>query len=601
MKQKTIWLVLSIITVLLMVLASISCEETTTTTEGKTQTVTGKVTQPITEKPPEYKVETTDKPQYGGTTIIARETDILGFDEAFTQHYLVDTLHLTNEELLMHDWTRGPAGTGEFNYQLGGINRLDLKMGVLAESWEIPERGTMIFNIRDGIYFHNKPPVNGRKLVADDIVYSIQRACTAPRSYTKLAYPKMAASVVVTAPDDHQVVIKCAIEEFGNMTSMLPDFISVIPHEVVEQYGDMRDWKNSCGTGPFMLTDFVSGGSATLSRNTNYWGTDPVGPGKGNQLPYLDRVVHLIMPDSAARNAALRTAKVDWCALTWDEAANMRKTNPEIKWTKFIHDTMYVMFMRTDKADSPLSNLKVRQALTLGVDYNTLKDVFYAGDAEIMCWPVVACKEYANTYLPLDQYPAEVQELFSYKPEKAKALLQEAGYPALKLTVICYNTPTHVDVLTQIKAMWEKIGVTLTVDAKDYAVWSAALGARNYTDMLYGYESGIGTFWKMINYNGSSQFNGSYVNDATVQAAYSEMQNYVGTDEKKMDEIHKNLLPYVVSQCWVITKTQPYSYYFWQPWLKNYYGGGALGYYNYFQAPKYEWVDLVMRKQMIGK
>lgn len=599
MNKKTIGLIVSILITLVMVM--VSCQETTTT-EDTGKTIVGQVTtKPITEAPPVYTPEE-ETPQYGGYTTIAKETDITGFDEAFTQHYLADTIHLTNEELLAHDWTRGPAGTGEFNFQLGGINRLDIKEGVLAESWEIPERGTMKFIIREGINWQDKPPVSGRELVADDIVYSLQRLCTAPRSYIKLAYPTMASSVEITAPDDHTVVITCSVEEFGNMTSMLPDFASIVPHEMIEEYGDMRDWKNSCGTGPFMISDFVSGGSCTLVKNPNYWGTDPVGPGKGNPLPYLDGVRFLIIPDVAARNTALRTGQADWCALTWDDAAKMRETNPEINWSKFIHDTTYVIFMRTDKEDSPFSKLKVRQALTLGVDYNTLKDVFYAGDAEILCWPVVDCKEYANTYLPLDQYPADVQELFSYDPDKAMTLLGEAGYPTgFETTVVCYNTPTQVDVLTQIKAMWDKIGVTLNIDAKDYAVWTAALGGRNYSDMLYGYESGIGTFWKMINYNGPSQFNGSYVNDARVQEAYLEMQNYVGTDEDKMDDIHRELLPYVVSQCWVITKTQPYSYYFWQPWLKNYYGGGTTGYYNYYAAPKYEWLDLDLRKELIGK
>lgn len=599
MKKKTVWLVLSVLIALVMVL--VSCKSTSTT-EEKGTTVTGKVAEvkAITETPPVYKAEV-EKPQYGGTFIFAREVDITGFDEAFTQHYLVDTMHLTNEELLTHDWTRGPAGTGEFMFQLGGINRLDLKAGCLAESWEIPQKGTMIFHIRHGVKFQNKPPTNGRELTADDIVYSLNRLCTSPRSYTKLAYPAMAASAKITATDPYTVTITCSEAEFGNMTSMLPDFACIIPHEVVETYGDMRDWKNSCGTGPYMLTDFVSGGSATLKRNPNYWMTDPCGSGKGMQLPYIETVVHYIIPDMATRYTALRTGKADWCAVTWDEAAKMRQTNPEIKWAKFIHDTAYVIGMRTDKADSPFSKLEVRQALTLGTDYKTLKDVFYGGDGEIMSWPVVPCKEYANSYLSLEQYPADVQELYSYNPDKARTLLAKAGYPALKATVICYNTPTQVDALSQIQAMWAKIGVQLTVDAKDYAVWTTILGSRNYSDMLFYYTSGIGTAWKMINFNGSSQFNGSYVNDATVQAAYTEIQGLIGVDEKKIDDVFRGILPYVLSQCWVIQKVSPYTYYFWQPWVKNYYGGGANGYYNYYDAPKFAWIDSVLKKQLLGK
>lgn len=598
MKKHPVWLVLSVIIILIMAL--VSCKQTTTTTEGTGTTVKGQVTQRVTETPPVIppSVET---PKYGGTFVYARETDIQGFDEAFTQHFLADTLHSTNEELLSHDWTRGPAGTAEFDYQLPGINRLDIKAGTLAESWEIPERGRMIFHIRQGVSFQNKPPVNGRELVADDVVYSLNRLMTEPRSYIKAGYPAMCAATTVTATGKYTVEIKTSEAEFGNMTSLLPDFANIIPHEVIETYGDMRDWKNACGTGPFILSDFVAGSAVTLTRNSNYWRTDPVGPGKGNKLPYLDSCKMLIIPDMSARYAALRTAKVDWCGVTWDEAANLRKNYPTLKWAKFIHDTVYVIYMRTDKADSPLSNLKVRQALTMGVDYTTLKDVFYGGDAQIMCWPVVQSKEYAGAYVPLEQYPQEVQDLYKYQPEKAKALLAEAGYPSLKLTIVCYNTPTQVDVLSQVKAFWEKIGVDLTIDAKDYAVWTAAMTRRSYDQMLYSYTSGIGTFWKMINYNGTSQFNGSYVNDPKVLEAYTEMQKYAGIDEKKMDEIHRNILPYVLSQCWVITRTTPYTYYFWQPWVKNYYGQTANGYYDYYTAHNYAWIDLELRKQMIGK
>jgi len=86
-----------------------------------------------------------------------------------------------------------------------------------------------------------------------------------------------------------------------------------------------------------------------------------------------------------------------------------------------------------------------------------------------------------------------------------------------------------------------------------------------------------------------------------VKEAYLEIQNHVGIDESKMDQIHRELMPYVVSQCWVITKTAQYTYYYWQPWLKAYHGGGTTGYYDYYGGPKYCWIDLDMRKEMIGK
>ena len=79
------------------------------------------------------------------------------------------------------------------------------------------------------------------------------------------------------------------------------DYHSIYPPELWEKYGDLTDWRNSCGSGPFILKDFVPGSSAYLERNDNYWETDPVGPGMGNPLPYLDGVEYLIIPDLSTK------------------------------------------------------------------------------------------------------------------------------------------------------------------------------------------------------------------------------------------------------------------------------------------------------------
>ena len=65
------------------------------------------------------------------------------------------------------------------------------------------------------------------------------------------------------------------------------------------------------GNGPFIMKDFVSNSSATFVRNPNYWGKDPIGPGKGKQLPYLDRIDLFIIADTSTNQAAFRTGKLD--------------------------------------------------------------------------------------------------------------------------------------------------------------------------------------------------------------------------------------------------------------------------------------------------
>ena len=92
----------------------------------------------------------------------------------------------------------------------------------------------------------------------------------------------------------------------------------------MDKYGDMTNWKNSEGTGPFILKDYVAGSQVIMVRNPNYWMTDPIGSGKGNQLPYLDSVRCLILPDASTRQAAMRTSKIDVLSgQLWEDAGNL--------------------------------------------------------------------------------------------------------------------------------------------------------------------------------------------------------------------------------------------------------------------------------------
>ncbi len=77
----------------------------------------------------------------------------------------------------------------------------------------------------------------------------------------------------------------------------------IIPHEVTEEYGDMRDWRHQVGTGPFMLTDYVAGSTMTFQRSPNCWQNDPLHP--DNRLPYLDEVRFLTIADVSTTLAAL--------------------------------------------------------------------------------------------------------------------------------------------------------------------------------------------------------------------------------------------------------------------------------------------------------
>jgi peptide/nickel transport system substrate-binding protein len=597
MRKKVLWVLVTLLTVMALILAS--CSTAKEEKEGPT-IVTGSVT-----LPPEREVstETTygEKPQYGGIANGILAADVAGFDEAFLSHPYVTTLKLTNEEMLQGDWTKGPAGTGESDFILGGINSMSLKTGALADSWEIPERGKMIFHIREGVRWHNKAPTNGRELTVEDVVFTFKRMCTNSGAYIKMTYPLLCKSIKITGDDAARTVTvdatACPSSEWANVVTLFPDFVTIMPKDALEYFGDMNDWKNSIGTGPFIMTDYISNGSATFVRNPNYWMTNPIGLGKGDQLPYLSGVKYLVITDTATAMTAFRTKKVNGSSGEYDDMKEFLD-NPDINRMSYTSESCGTINMRTDKADSPFSKLEVRQALMLATDFNKIKDQYYNGRATILVWPIAYTKEYKDAYVPMEKLPANVQELYSHNVTKAKDLLTTAGYPTGFTTTITFNnTATSTDFLSLIQSMWADIGVILKLDGRDYNTYVARVRARNYDEMFYYLSSS--NWQKMQNFTGTSTYNQSYVNDARCNEALATALELIGVDDAQLAKNFADLVPYVLEQCWVIAKPSPYIFTVWWPWVKNWNGEYNVGYYNSPSYLKYEWIDEDLKQKMI--
>ncbi len=196
--KKIAWMVVACLVVAAFVLAA--CGEETTTPPAVTTTPPAVTTTPpaVTTTPP--AVTTTppaaEKPQYGGTSLVALAYDIPYFDDTWGNNVNCWTIRFTNEELAQGDWAKGPAGTNEIAWTLAGSNRMDQKAGALAESWEIPQQGTIIFHIRQGVHWALNPAseasrlVNGREVTVADIVFSMKRVFTTPGAYCEAGLPR---------------------------------------------------------------------------------------------------------------------------------------------------------------------------------------------------------------------------------------------------------------------------------------------------------------------------------------------------------------------------------------------------------------------------
>ncbi len=604
--MKRVLLVLAFLSAASLLMASCAGpQETTTAPPGTTTSAPATTTQVIT--PP------SGKPQYGGQITLGLYTDVVDFDEVFGFFGPpeLNTIQLTNEDLLMGNWELGPAGTNATNF---GAVRTQFETGAIAESYDLSQlpQGIMTFKIRQGVHFALNPNseasrlVAGREVTADDVVFSLKQAFTTPKAYLYGAYPDL-RTASITAPDKWTVRYETTPTSAANAILRVTECVHIVPPEVVQKYGSMSDWHNSVGTGPFVLTDVVGGSSVTFIRNQNYHATNPVGPGKGDQLPYVNTVKALVVPDLSTRQSAFRTGKTDVIgppSVNWEDGPALIK---EVDGVQYVEGgrtgAPAHTAMRTDKA--PYSDIRVRQALMMGIDFKAMANAVYGPDPLILTWPIGNVREYATAYLGLNdpECPQEVKDLYTYNPDKAKALLKDAGYPNGFRTSIIFDgsNSTVSDMYSVIKEMWAKINVNLELAPKEYAVWTNVFRSRNYEDMVYGTSSPIANLYQCASFYGPTMNNPSYVaDDPKVIEARTQMLALALSDTNKADAIHKDLMKYVLAQAWVIPTPSSVNYTLFQGWLKNYYGTGVGG-VGYMDGPnwtQFAWVDQPLKKSM---
>ena len=386
MKSKIAWLILSVLMVLSLVL--VSCGTKTTTTTEKA----GTVKLSLKKLDGTSITKTVKEPKYGGTLNVGFSSTITGWDDLFANPSNCAGTMIVCDELLDGDWTRGPAGTEETTWYAGLFNT-DLESGSLAKTWEIKDPNTIIFHLREGVHWQNKPPVNGREFVADDVVFSINRILSTKTSYCGARLGTGLWFKSITATDKYTVVLTGednVLCRTGKAFQFICDDIFMIPHEVVDQYKDMRDWKNIVGTGPFTIDNYIQDSSATFTKNPNYWGKDPLFP--KNQLPYVDTVKYIIITDASTRLSALRTGQIDTLTnVLWDQAKNITSTNPELKSTRLLPIGPQILYLRADT--KPFTDVRVRQALHMAVDYQSLVKDYYGGNAELLAFPAAPVSE----------------------------------------------------------------------------------------------------------------------------------------------------------------------------------------------------------------
>jgi peptide/nickel transport system substrate-binding protein len=519
------------------------------------------------------------EPQYGGTITIPAGTYMSNFD---TYSFPGAEWDFYYETLFQSDWTLDrsiwPMNTTYTPEQY--------LVGHLVESWEVVDPQTVVLTLRQGIHWQDKPPVNGRELTAADIQAHYDRQMGirdfANDDGTPNPAPMLAGWYAswesVTATDTYTFEVKFK-SPTGQAIANLADpavFNEIEAPEWVALSDEERaDWHNAVGTGPWMLTDFVEGSSLTFSKNPNYWGTDPRYP--ENQLPYADTLEVLIMPDQAARQAALRTGQIDivggGTTLTWPQMQAISSTNPEMQYKGIPAGTLGVK-MRLDEA--PFTDIRVRQALNMAIDRAGITESIFGGAGEsVPCGLITsAYTGYAYAY---EDWPQELKDAYAYNPEGAKALLAEAAADGIFTpnelggfdTEVLGSSGGDTQYLEIFKSEFLDIGVNMEITLMETAAYEAFFRSPDHHGMVTG--GGGFTFNPM---NSLQQFwsegadqGASMVDDPDYDALYDQ---YLAASGDEAMRISREADKHVIENHWLVTTGESYSAFnAWQPWIKG--------------------------------
>jgi peptide/nickel transport system substrate-binding protein len=347
----------------------------------------------------------------------------------------------------------------------------------LAESWTVsPDQLTYTFKLRKGVKWHDGTP-----FTSEDAKFSIGTVALNYHSRGKTYFKNISD---IETPDAHTLILKLSAPVPYLLRAFQPGETPMMPkHAFSEQeiadktVRKAKIMQNPIGTGPFKLKEWSKGSYIILERNPDYWK-----PGK----PYLDQIVLRVLPDGAARAIAVEKGEVDLAPMTAlppSEIQRLGKLPGLVSSEAGSEGLGPVMWLELNLREKPLSDVNVRQALSMAIDREKLVDVIWYGNGKPARGPIVSGNpNYFDKKLPK----------FEFNPAKAEKMLDAAGYPrgegGVRFKLTQNYLPYGEEWVRQgeyIRQAFKKIGVETETQSLDMGGWLK----RIYTDWDYDFTS----------------------------------------------------------------------------------------------------------------
>ena len=332
----------------------------------------------------------------------------------------------------------------------------------LAESWEFVDDVTIELKLRQNVQFHN-----GEQFDADDVVYTLNTAASedyGTRYRITVDWIKNVEKI-----DPYTVRIHMA-EPYPVALEMLAGPLPIYPKDYHEAVGADEFGVAPIGTGPYKLVDITPGTRWIFEKYDGYYQASPKGQ------PKIGKIDIRVLPEANTQYAELLTGNLDWIWKVPPDQAEKLARNPNITVLSApVMRIAYIHFnVNTGTNELPTRKKAVRQAILHAVNRQGIADAFMGGASKVVhtaCNPAqFGCAEY-------------VAAQYDYDPDKAKALLAEAGYSdGLEIELVITGSRPQAEAIASDLG---KVGIVTRINEQQYAAaaskWRAGESAMTFS------------------------------------------------------------------------------------------------------------------------
>jgi peptide/nickel transport system substrate-binding protein len=440
----------------------------------------------------------------------------------------------------------------------------------LAERWETPDETTYIFYLRKGVKWHDKPPVNGRELVAEDVKFTFDRFLTEKGNADRYILELVDRVEVV----DRYTVKFLLKEPYVWLVDVLanPRSMWIMAPEVMEKYGDFKKVETAIGTGPFLLERYEPNVKTIFKRNPDYF---------RDGQPYVDGVEWLVLDDPSTGLAMYRTGQIDcgpggnW-TVRQEDLDSLKQSHPHLRYVDWQSLVTQAIYLRTDQP--PFTDVRVRRAISQAIDRQAIiEGVYLRGEPT----PAIG-RGLAEWSLPVDQL-GEGAKYYRYDPKEARRLLAEAGFPKGFKTQINSTGgygPDLLDAVQLAQQNLKEVGIETELKLQEYGAYMATTFVGKYEGMAMG---PISIAWEPDSvlyglYAPGQPRNSGRVNDPKMTAMLQEQRRTKDLEARK--QIIFDIQRYAAEQQYYVYTTSSMQTGSWQPYVKNFSPNHSFDYGN---------------------